>query len=84
MNIVHVVDELQWIIFVYPVGPAMLRDGPAEELLGVPVQEKIHYKHPKDSVFPADECGHPAVLVTGEGIDPAVRGKTDHRDPRYG
>ena len=72
----HVVDAQQHILFINPAGAAMLGYGAADELLGLPVHETLHYKRPDGSMFPADECRQLAVLETGQsarGTDWFVR-----------
>ncbi len=54
----YVLDERRCFSFVNPAAARFLGYDSHEELLGLPVHETIHYKHPDSSRFPAEECPH--------------------------
>jgi len=64
----YVLDERRCFSFVNPAAARFLGYDSHEELLGLPVHETIHYKHPDGSRFPAEECPHLGVLDTGQPI----------------
>jgi PAS domain S-box-containing protein len=65
---IWVVDTAGLIRFANPAAVEALGYDDANELLGRPSHETIHYKHPDGSPYPAAECPMLLPRVTGETV----------------